>query len=142
MDANPWLYDVMARELAREGKIVADAPPGNDTIPDPRRFVFLEGCGEAGDRALAFAIGTGAPAAADLARLGSRHAATTASSRDGCFRAATPLPADLTLKDVRAAARAGLRAARAAPGLPPARLTRINTALHARRALRAWRVGR
>ena len=63
MDAHPWLYEVMARELAREGKIVADAPPGNDTIPDPRRFVYLEGCGEVGDRALAFAFGTGAPAA-------------------------------------------------------------------------------
>ena len=53
MDANPWIYEVMAKELMREGKIVADAPAGQGTIPDPRRFVFLEGCGEAGNNALA-----------------------------------------------------------------------------------------
>ncbi len=80
MDANPWLYDVMSRELRREGKIVADAPPGNDRIPDPRRFVYLEGCGEAGDRAVAFAIGTSARRGALTWHASDRGMTRTASS--------------------------------------------------------------
>src|SRR6185503_5505020 len=44
MDAQPWLYAVMTKELARERKIVADAPPGNKQIPDPRRFVYIDAC--------------------------------------------------------------------------------------------------
>ena len=125
MDANPWLYDVMTRELRREGKIVADAPPGNGTIPDPRRFVFLEGCGEAGDRAVAFAIGTGAPGAELTWHASDRGMTAYRIVRNGCFQAATPLPGDLTLKDVRAVrAQAYPRDGR--QGQAPARLTRIN----------------
>ncbi len=56
MDANDWTYEVMTKELVREGKIVADAPTGQGTIPDPRRYVFLEGCGVAGNNALAVAV--------------------------------------------------------------------------------------
>ena len=40
MDANAWTYEVMTKELMREGKIVADAPTGQGTIPDPRRYVI------------------------------------------------------------------------------------------------------
>lgn len=125
MDAHAWLYDVMTRELVREGKIVPDAPPGNDRIPDPRRFVFLEGCGEAGDRAVAFAIGTGAPGGDLTWHASDRGMTSYRIVRDGCFQAATPLPGDLTLKDVRAIrAQAYPRDMRA--GTAPARLTRIN----------------
>ena len=56
MDANPWLYAVMAQELRREGKIADNAPPGQDKIPDPRRFVYVEACGNVGNAALAFAV--------------------------------------------------------------------------------------
>ena len=59
MDANPWLYAVMAQELRREGKIAANAPPGQDKIPDPRRFVYVEACGSVGNAALAFAVNVG-----------------------------------------------------------------------------------
>ena len=125
MDANPWLYEVMSRELARERKIVPDAPPGNDTIPDPRRFVFIEGCGEVGTSALAFAV-----RAKDEWIPSDRGVREYRIVRDGCFRAAIPLPADVSLADVRALrARAFPRPPR--EGSPPAaatpiRLTRIN----------------
>jgi hypothetical protein len=127
MDAHPWLYDVMSRELSREGKIVADVPPGNDQIPDPRRFVYLEGCGQAGDRALAFAIGTGpADGRAPLTwHPSDRGVAEYRIVRDGCFRAATPLPAGETTADIRAVrALAYERPKR--EGSAGARLTRIN----------------
>jgi hypothetical protein len=127
MDANPWLYDVMARELRREGKIVADAPPGNGTIPDPRRFVYLEGCGSAGDRALAFAIGVATPAApASLSWFDSdRGMAEYRIVRDGCFRAATPLPPGVKVTDIKAVrVLAHERSGR--ERRDPARLTRIN----------------
>ena len=141
MDANPWLYDVMSRELAREGKIVADAPPGNDTIPDPRRFVYLEGCGEAGDRAIAFAIGTGAADAGAL----TWHASDRGTTQYRIVR-------ERLLPRGDAAARrtdAGRRARRARAGLRSGRPCRCcrgapdahQQAVHARRQVRAWRVG-
>jgi hypothetical protein len=97
MDANPWLYEVMARELAREGKIVADAPPGKGVIPDPRRYAYLEGCGVVGDNALAFSVrvnGEWIPS--------DRGMPEYRIVRDGCFRAAIPLPADASARDIRA----------------------------------------
>jgi hypothetical protein len=126
MDANPWLYEVMARELIREGKIVSDAPPGQDRIPDPRRFVHLEGCGVAGDRAIAVAIGTGAVGSASLTwHPSDRGVEDYRVVRDGCFRAATPLPAGVTVADIRAVrAMAYKRPKR--DGTAGARLTRIN----------------
>jgi hypothetical protein len=125
MDANPWLYAVMGKELLREGKIVAGAPPGNGTIPDPRRFVYLEACGEVGNAALAFAV-----------RIGSEWIASDRGVRqyrivrDGCFRAAIPLPAAAGVRDIRAL-RALAFERPPAEGLAPApagpvRLTRIN----------------
>lgn len=121
MDAHPWTYDIMSRELAREGKIVPDAPPGQGTIPDPRRFVYLEGCGEVGDRALAFAVRAG-----DRWFASDRGVPQYRITRDGCFRAATPLPAGLSSADVRGVrAQAYPREGRA--GSAAARLTRVNT---------------
>jgi hypothetical protein len=130
MDAHPWLYAVMARELMREGKIIADAPPGQGAIPDPRRFVFVEGCGEVGDTALAFALRVddaiargpdGATARGTQSRTeggtsvppqrqemppwwvtSDRGVAEYRITRNGCFRAGIPLPANAGVKDVRA----------------------------------------
>lgn len=45
LDSRPWTYRVMARELAAEGKIAADAPAGDQWVrqaPDPRDHVYLE----------------------------------------------------------------------------------------------------
>jgi hypothetical protein len=125
MDAHPWLYAVMAQELAREGKIVADAPPGNKQIPDPRRFVYIEACGEVGNAALAFAVNAG-----DRWIPSDRGVPQYRITRDGCFRLATPLPAGVNARDVRAiraqafARPAEKDKAQETPG--PVRLTRIN----------------
>lgn len=125
MDAHPWLYAVMAQELAREGKIVADAPPGNKQIPDPRRFVFIEACGEVGNAALAFAVNAG-----DRWIPSDRGLPQYRVVRDGCFRVATPLPAGVNARDIRAIrAQVFARLAESgkeAPAPGPVRLMRIN----------------
>jgi hypothetical protein len=121
MDAHPWLYEVMAQELKREAKIAADPPPGRGTIPDPRRFVFIEGCGVLADKGLAFAVRLGTQwISSDRDRSDFRIV------RDGCFRAAIPLPPDATLRDVRAI-RTQVFAREGKNNAAPARLTRINT---------------
>ena len=97
MDANPWTYEVMAKELAREGKIVADAPPGRGTIPDVRRFVYVEACGEAGTNAITTSVNVdGAWHSSD------RGVAEYRIVRDGCFRAAIPVPGSATAREVSA----------------------------------------
>src|SRR5436190_4075022 len=132
MDANPWTYAVASLEMRREGKIVDEAAPGNNTIPDPRRFMYVEACGQVGTAALAFAIRISVPLRPD--EIGSvrlppslklrRTAVALAEAgqpdrdhewipsdrglrqyrivRDGCFRAAIPLPAGTHAHDVRA----------------------------------------
>jgi hypothetical protein len=97
MDAHPWLYAVMAKELAREGKIVANAPPGHGTIPDPRRFVYIEACGEVGSAALAFAVKV-----RDQWIASDRGVEKYRVARDGCARAAIPLPDGVRAADLRA----------------------------------------
>ena len=120
MDANPWMYALSAKELAREGKIDADAPPGNGKIPDERRFVFLEGCGQAGNAGITFGVRTGA-STWQWADRGKDYLI----ARDGCFRGAVPLPAGASLADVTALAfRALPRSGRTADA--PARITRVN----------------
>jgi hypothetical protein len=125
MDANPWLYAVMTQELRREGKIADDAPPGQDKIPDPRRFVYVEACGEVGTAALAFAVGAG-----EAWIPSDRGMRQYRIMRDGCFRAAIPVPAGTRTTDLRA-----LRVfayerppAEGKPPVPPkpVRLTNIN----------------
>jgi len=125
MDAHPWLYAVMARELRREGKIADDPPPGQDKIADPRRFAYVEACGDVGNTAVAFAVhAKGEWLASD--RGSSRHRIT----RDGCFRSATPLPAGVRASDIDAL-RVLAHERPPAEGAPTAaptgvRLTRIN----------------
>ena len=95
MDSNPWTYEAMAKELFREGKIVADAPPGQGTIPDLRRFVFLEACGEAGTNAITASVHVGG-----TWHSSDRGVAEYRIVRDGCFRAAIPLPGTAGTDDV------------------------------------------
>jgi len=97
MDANPWTYAIGAAEMRREGKIADDAAPGHNAIADPRRFVYVEACGQVGNAALAFAIGVG-----DRWVPSDRGMAKYRIVRDGCFRAAIPLPAGAFARDVGA----------------------------------------
>jgi hypothetical protein len=96
MDRHPWSYALASEEMKREAKI-ADEGPGHNTIPDPRRFVYIEACGEVGDAALAFAVEVrNAWTASD------RGVREYRIVRDGCFRAAIPLPAGARASDVQA----------------------------------------
>ena len=144
MDANPWTYAVASLEMRREGKIADPAPPGHNTIPDPRQFVYVEACGEVGNAALAFAIQiSGVRLQPDRVRSVSLQADRNLEwipsdrgmrqyriVRDGCFRAAIPVAAGTRAHDVRALRvqvferPAADGAAPAPPG--PVRLTRIN----------------
>ena len=132
MDANPWTYAIASVEMRREGKIVDAAPPGHNTIADPRRFVYVEACAQVGNAALALSVGSvRLPRGAELtwtpSDRGMRHYRIV---RDGCFRAATPLPADTRMSDIRALRVQAFERPPAdgvAPASPdPVRLTRIN----------------
>jgi hypothetical protein len=121
MDANAWTYEVMTKELVREGKIVADAPTGQGTIPDVRRYVFVEGCGEAGNNAIAVSVNV------DDKWLSSDRGVTEYRIvRDGCFRVAIPLPGTASARDVRAV-RVQAFPRKDKPANTPSRFTRLNT---------------
>jgi hypothetical protein len=126
MDANPWLYAVAAQELVREDKVVADAPPGRGVIPDPRTFVYVEACGEIGAAALALEISVG-----DRWERSDRGVAEYRIVRDGCFRAAVPVPASTKPSAVRAVRLSAHprppRNGRPAPPAKTVRIDRINT---------------
>ena len=96
MDAHPWLYAAAAKELVREGKIVENAPPGNGTIPDPRRFVYVEACGNVGEAAVAVEVGVG-----DTWIPSDRGVPQYKIVRNGCFRAATPVSPSIGPTDLR-----------------------------------------
>jgi hypothetical protein len=42
MDANPWTYQVMAKELAREGELEPVPSPDTPLVSDQRNYVFAE----------------------------------------------------------------------------------------------------
>ena len=125
MDRHPWSYALASAEMKREGKI-ADEGPGHNTIPDPRRFVFVEACGDVGRAALAFAVEVrGTWIASD------RGLPQYRIVRDGCFRAAIPLPPATEARDIKALRARAFRRPPAdgqpAPPADPVRLRRINT---------------
>lgn len=120
MDRNPWLYAVASKELVREGKIGAQ-------IPDPRRFVYIEACGEVGTAAVAFGVRIGESwVMSDHGRPEHRIV------RDGCFRGAVALPEGVDAKEVAAVRVAAFarppRNGAPAPAATAVKLTRINTA--------------
>ena len=133
MDANPWLYEVMSAELAREGRIDADAPAGSGRIANPRQFAYLEACGEVQDATMAFdvAVQSGDPEVRWHAT--DRGDPRFRIARSGCFRAAVPVPAGTTSANIVAIrARAYTRPPREGePPLPPRTgrvvLRRVNT---------------
>ena len=121
VDAHPWLYEVMSQELAREGKIVAGAPPRHGTIPDPRRYVFFEGCGELAGQALTMAVRVGTEWISS-----DRGVVDYRIVRDGCHRGAIPLTGTSTINDVRAI-RVQVFSREGVSNAAPATLSRINT---------------
>jgi len=140
MDGSPWLYRVSSEELVREGRVDPAARPGSGKVPDPRRFVYVEACGETAGAALAIdaGFGSGAGALAWAAsdgglpdfRIVLEHARQRIERPGGCFRAAVAAPAGAgPLQALRIRAHA-LPPRSGEPPRPPgsayARLTRIN----------------
>lgn len=132
MDAHPWTYRVMIQEAGREGRLVRDARPGSKRIPDPRRFAYLEACGELQGATLSFAVGFSRRdgrvkwSESDGGRQDFRIA------RSGCFRGAVSLPSKTragSLKALRFRAFTRQREKDEPPlpsGAGVARLTRVN----------------
>ena len=131
MDAHPWTYRLSAQEARREGRVAADARPGSDRIPDPRRFATLEACGRVEDAALSFAIGAEADGGETRWYESDGGLPRFRVSRSGCFRSAVALPAEADGRLVALRLRAHTRLpqegeAPLPPGTGRARLARIN----------------
>jgi len=56
MEASPWIYTISAKEMAREKKLVDDAPAGSGHVPDLKRFVHVEACTELQHATVAFSV--------------------------------------------------------------------------------------
>jgi hypothetical protein len=133
MDANPWLYRVMSAELAREGRIDDAALPGTGKVADPRRFAYIEACGDVHDATIAFDVAVGPGAGAVTWHPSDRGDSRFRIARSGCVRAAVLVPAGTTAAAVHAVrARAYTRPPREGePALPAGSgrvtLRRLNT---------------
>jgi hypothetical protein len=138
MDSHPWTYRVSDEEVRREGRVAVDAQAGSGTIPDPRRFAYLEACVEMHDTTVSFEVGLrgadGQPRWYDSSHGLSdfRIARNPDHFPNGCFRGAVALPEGASASDllglrIRAQTR---QPAEGEPPLPPgagsARLKRVN----------------
>ena len=90
MDAHPWTYRVMAKELEREGKIAPGRGVKRDqVVDDPRRYLYAEARlrleGAAAAARLSLADGSGGASHGGDSRL--------TIARDGWVRTAVPLGA-------------------------------------------------
>lgn len=132
MDANPWLYALMAAELVREQRIDPAAAAGSGRIPNPLSFGYVEACGELQDATLAFELGVDAGGQTGWHPT-DRGNPRFRIARSGCFRAAVPLPPGTGPSNIRRLrARAYTRAAREGEAPLPAgsgraTLRRVNT---------------
>jgi hypothetical protein len=134
MDANPWTYRVMAAELSREHKIDADARAGSGTIPDPRRYAYIEACGEVSETT-AIAVDVGVEREGRVEWFSTdRETPEFRVARSGCFQAAAPLPDGVRLSSspaprlrVRAYRRATDRNTPLPEGPVKAIIRRVNT---------------
>lgn len=130
MDENPWTYRVSDEEAQREGRIDERARPGSGKIPDPRRYAYLEACGELKEATLAFDIGVESagetrwfPSDGDLPEF--------RIARSGCFRGAVALPSGEDSRVIGLRFRAYTRPSRKDEAPLPkdagsVRLTRVN----------------
>lgn len=55
MDRRPWIYELMAGELQREGKI-SEASRGGNQMADPRHYLYLDAASELSGTALSFSV--------------------------------------------------------------------------------------
>ena len=131
MDANPWTYRVSDEEMLREERIDESARPGSGRIPDPRRFVYLEACGELEEATLAFDVAVNGGGGTQWIESDGGLAGVRIA-RSGCFRGAVALPPgvdDIRLEALRfrAYTRSPREGEPASPkGKATARLFRVN----------------
>jgi hypothetical protein len=128
MDAHPWTYRVMIQEAGRQGLLVADARQGSGRIPDPRRFAYVEACGELTGAALSVEVGVSGRGGRVRWRASDPGGPEFRIERSGCFRTAVALgsPAEVASIEAlrfRAFARPPEGAAATAAGV---RLTNVN----------------
>ena len=126
MDRHAWTYTIAAEEMRREGKIVEGARAGSGTIPDLRRFVFVEACTDLENAAVAFAVRAveGGAARWYESDHGLREFRVV---RSGCFRGAVALPASAGAPDAVRFRAYSLPPKDGQPAKPASvRLTRVN----------------
>jgi hypothetical protein len=119
MDANPWTYQVMAREAVREGRLEATPSPDTPEVSDQRNYLFAEV-----DKATAYPtppasgswVGTALEVRVDGRWYASHHAMPDWSiQRDDPAATTVELPPGTTADDVEA-----VRAVAVPVGTPPA----------------------
>jgi hypothetical protein len=153
MDANPWSYQVMAKEMVREGKVEATPSPATPEMSDQRDYLFAEA-----KKTTTYpqppATGTWVGTAllvklhGDPALYASNHAVPDWSiQRDDPAATTVELPAGTTPDDVESIRAVAVPVAATAPPAPaPAdyriEVTALNRGFIARRELPARRVVR
>lgn len=100
MDDNPWMYAVTSAEMVREHRVDPAAVPGSGKIVDPRRYVTVEACGQVKDATLAFDIGV-RDQGGTMRWIGTDTDPKFRIARGGCFRGGAPMPAGVTIDDVK-----------------------------------------
>lgn len=129
MDAHPWTYRVSGQEVRREGLVASE--PGRKRIRDPRRYAYLEACGEVREARIAFDLGFAGAGGGLRWEASDARGEDFRVGRSGCFRAAVAMPAGSALSDARflrfrAHTRPSRRGARPLPGgSASARLDRV-----------------
>jgi len=99
MDAHPWTYRVSGQEVRREGLV--SSTPGRRRIRDPRRFAYLEACGEVRDARIAFDLGFAGPGGRLHWEASDARGEDFRVGRTGCVRAAVAMPEGSALPDAR-----------------------------------------
>ncbi len=103
MDANPWLYPVMAQEMTREGKIESPTDPDTPQLGDQRTYLYLAVTHTATPSTDAGAVGLsiGVRLKGDPRLYRSDHAIATSSlTREGPAATTVELPAGAGPSDV------------------------------------------
>lgn len=96
MDRHPWIYQLMAAELQREGKI-AETSRGGNQMADPRHYLYLDAASELSGTALSFAIKLKANPKWYESDLGINYYRI---DRSGYFRTTVRLPAGTRLDQI------------------------------------------
>ena len=112
MDAEPWTYQVMAKEMLREGRLEAAPDPATPEVSDQRNYLYLEL-----DTTRAQAgVGTTLAARVGGTWYTSHHAQNSWSiDRDGPAATTIELPAGTSAQDVEAIKAVGVPTATTPP---------------------------